>query len=298
MPWQLVVLSRVVSAHIVFPIIVKHLTGLPSRARKLSLQFLFCAVLSVIWLACKPQPVLKPAIELGSIMMPAMVLLLLVGGINSFAAYCQWQAIGINLSKTAVFTQADDFIAVLLGYVFLNELSFLNSFLLIGIILCFIAAGLFLGGKKSNGQSNKALLLWIAGYSFIWGVTVFLIRYFALKGVSFPVFLTGWYGGSFLGSLIILRLEEKPGLFRLLTAKTVLKVFGLAVVVWLSMCLNFWTFKLVPLTVGEPIFLVTEMIFPALIGLYLFKEKRDLTREEITGFALGALGTVIIGLSF
>jgi hypothetical protein len=55
---------------------------------------------------------------------------------------------------------------------------------------------------------------------------------------------------------------------------------------------------LAPQTIVQPLFLVGEMIAPALIGLYVFAEREALDRQEQLYFAVGLLGGVLVALSF
>ena len=64
------------------------------------------------------------------------------------------------------------------------------------------------------------------------------------------------------------------------------------------MVLGYWVAKLAPITVFQPIFLVSEMVFPSLVGFLIFREIKDLTTVEKIVFPLGLTGGLIIGFSF
>src|SRR5574337_389860 len=115
-PWQVPVLLFILLGHVISPVLIKHKTGLPSRTRRFSLQFFFCALFSLI-----------VALVAGTFTFDRWVLI--IGGLgvaNSLASYAQWRAIDISLSKNALFTPADDLIGITLGYVFLHEGRFLT----------------------------------------------------------------------------------------------------------------------------------------------------------------------------
>jgi hypothetical protein len=57
-------------------------------------------------------------------------------------------------------------------------------------------------------------------------------------------------------------------------------------------------YRLAPQTVVQPLFLVSEMIAPALIGLYVFGERQALDRQERLYFGLGLAGGLLVALSF
>jgi hypothetical protein len=48
----------------------------------------------------------------------------------------------------------------------------------------------------------------------------------------------------------------------------------------------FWAYQLAPQTIVQPLFLVAEMVGPALIGLYVFGEREALDRSEQLYFIL------------
>jgi hypothetical protein len=53
-----------------------------------------------------------------------------------------------------------------------------------------------------------------------------------------------------------------------------------------------------PQTVVQPLFLVAEMVGPALVGLYVFGEREALDRLEQLYFAVGLVGGILVALSF
>lgn len=423
MNWQIAVLSRIILGHIIGQVVFKKISGLPSRILNMSWMFSFCVILSIVFVILIKD-------DYYSIFNKYWLEIAGIGVFNGFAAYCLWRAVDISLSKTALFTQADDLTAMLLGYLFLGEAKFLNLNLVIGIIICFSAGTLIVLQRYTSIENNKherkniALIFWVAGYSFIWGVAGFSMRYFALEGVSFSTFLTSWYSGSVIGILFILsvskiiqrfvflqrlihllnnvvhsavnRSSQTGLLFLVLIPKYSMKfvslrrlihllntvfnsiiipmrkflvsivkvivekaavlhnilkgtawlirmsqysrkfylallfhynavkqnylikiivhfgniriwgiaiarifaIFILSMFVWVTQLLGYWAKHLAPLTVTEPIFLVSEMIFPALIGLWFFKERQDLTTTEKIAFPLGLAGGTLVGFAY
>jgi hypothetical protein len=53
-----------------------------------------------------------------------------------------------------------------------------------------------------------------------------------------------------------------------------------------------------PTTVVQPIFQVTEMVFPTLIGLIVFKEGKNLSCLEALAFAIGLGGGLVVAFSY
>lgn len=282
MSWQIVVLSRVIFGHVFGPIFLKKIADLPATKQRLCWQFGYCLLFSIIYTSF-----------VGFQYHSALWIVVTIGFFNSFGAYCQWRAINISLSKTALFTQADDLIAILLGWYVLNEIKLLGNGLLIGVMVCFAAVSLIASYEK-----NWRLIKYVAAYSVIWGAAGFLFRYFAIKGIPFSSFLVSWYGGTLLGAICIYVLSHERFPAIKLTKKEVTNVGLLAIVIWLSLFLSYWSAKLAPVTVYQPIFMITEAIFPALIGLYIFKEKGRLTSREKIAFLIGLTGVAIIALYY
>jgi glucose uptake protein GlcU len=75
---------------------------------------------------------------------------------------------------------------------------------------------------------------------------------------------------------------------------------GLGAFMGVFFCLSlggtFWALSLLPQIKAQPIFLVTELICPTLIGLFLFKERKGLTWREWGYFAIGIAGGMLVAL--
>lgn len=293
MPWEVPVLLRILWANMLFPVALKNVVRKPWNSKNVCWQFFFTVIFSLVFALSISQDALEVT----------LFLVIPVGFANSFAAYCSWRAVQINLSKTSVFTQADDITAITLGYLLLGETKYLNSELVLSIALCFTAGAIF-AREKSRAQSgsessaNLKLLSWVAGYSFIWGVCMFLMRYFSLEQVSFVNFLFGWYSGSFLGSLVVRILAKSREPNVQLTIRNISELAILALCVWISLFLAYWAFSLAPVTVVQPTFMVSELVFPCLIGLYWFKEIKGLTSKERAAIALGITGGALVSIGF
>ena len=292
--WLIPVFFRIIFAYLIAPGLIKKMTDEPARTRKLVWQFGLAAIFAV------GLAVLAGA----NLADPRIAIVLLIGAVNAFACYCQWRAMAISLSKTSIFTQADDLIAIGLGYIFLNEASFVGLGLGIGIALA-IGSALLLSVVKSRGSKNsvqgkneRSLLMWVGAYSLIWGGAMFSYRWFAVQNVSPFAFMAAWYAGSFVGAVGVYFAMGKEEAGRPLTRRQTSIVACLAVVIVASNLAAYWTTVFAPITVAQPIFQIAEMVFPTLIGLYVFKEKKDLGRIDKLAFAVGMAGGVIIALSY
>jgi drug/metabolite transporter (DMT)-like permease len=225
-----------------------------------------------------------------------------LGLINSLAVYCNFRAINFSLSKTSVLLPFSSAVAMALGFIFLNEIKFLNKSLLLGIFLCFTSAIFFLKNKTSfSGSSprqNTLFIRWIVGLSVFWGIVAFFIRYFAVNGASMTEFIFCWYAGSFLGSILLLIPNRQHEKYNKLDCRSIFNIVLLALSVWLSFLLAYKANILAPLAVNEQIFIVCEIISPVIIGLFWFKEIKKISLYDIVGLALGLAGGIIIALGY
>ena len=230
-----------------------------------------------------------------------------LGLINSFACYCQWRATDLNVTKTALFTQGDDILSMILAFLILNEGKFITLKWGLGIILVMIAAALFVTAPtlipqkvenkdflEQHRKNDRAIWKWVMGYNLGWGLTSFMFRYLGLKGLSIFSFLPAWYGGSFMGSLFILCLSNKSEPSGKLMLRDIYPVLLLSLVVWVSLGLTYQAFTLAEVLKVRPIFQMGQVIIPLLIGLFIFKELKGFTRQGKLAMAIGLTGTIII----
>lgn len=110
--------------------------------------------------------------------------------------------------------------------------------------------------------------------------------------------LSNWYFGSLLGSLAVYLIAGKKEAGKPLTVRQIVKVIPLSVTIVTSVSMLYWAKTLAPITVLQPIQQVAEMILPTLLGLYLFKEVKHLTRLDKVVFAVGIAGGLIVALSY
>lgn len=289
MAWYIPIFLRIITGDIISKILIKKITGLPSRTRRLCWQFFFAMLYSYIL-----------AYFMGNLSLcHAWLIIAIIGVFNSYGAYCQWRAIDISLSKKSLFTQGDDLITMLLGYIILGETKILNLGIIGGIIVCLGAAGAIIWlDRKTESYKNMALLGWVAGFSIIWGVAVFSKRFFTLKDVSFATFLTAWYSGAWVGSLLILALAGKKEAGKKLNLAGIGSGLALASCIWLPLFLGYWTYTINYITIAQPFFMISEIIFPTLLGLFYFHEIKSITKAQKVAFGVAMAGIFIIALSY
>ncbi|MEO5927975.1 MAG: hypothetical protein ABIO72_04615 [Patescibacteria group bacterium] len=293
--WQIPVICRIVAAHMVTPILSKKLAGERSRTRSIRLMFFVCALLAASVTLITRTPIVFDT---------SLALVCGLGALNSFAVYSMWRAQAISLSRQALFTMMDDVIPVVMGYFLLGEKKLFNLWLAVGVLICF--GGAFINtlfsrkqeAAKSGESKDWHIFIWIGFYSLIWGVARFAFRYFAVDGMPMSTFIMAWYGGSFIGSNIVMFLAGKKEMGPPLPRRQIVPVSLLAIVIALCLGLEYWASTYAPLAVTQPIFQVTEMIFPVLIGLFYFKEAKALTWQMKATFAVAFAGSLIIALSY
>ncbi|MDO8463209.1 MAG: hypothetical protein Q7S96_02975 [bacterium] len=297
-PWQLPI-SLGLFTMVVNPILIKRATGLPSRTRRMVWMFGFAACYAVLFAWIVGAPIVGTwTLAIGAI-----------GFVNSLGAYCQWRAVDISVSRTYLFTQADDFIAMALGYFVLHEYAHLaDSALLATGVAVAIAGGTAISVARYRGADGvavpaatfpwKQLALWIAGYSVIWGFGHFAMRVFALEGVSVPSFVAAWYLGSYVGALSIRFLLGRAEAGAPLDARGIRGMLLLASTIAIALFMWTWSQSLAPITVVQPIKQVAEMVIPTMVGLIVFKEAQGLGRGVYARFAIGIAGCAIIFIVF
>jgi hypothetical protein len=291
--WIILVFTKIVIANGLFPIILKNNVALPTRTKKMALQFMFCFLFAVI-----VSFTLSPLT-----FSPATWIILAIGFVNGLAAFAQWKAVDISLSKTSLFTFWDDIIAMGLSYFILNERHYLSPGWYIGVSLSLAAVILFAihsYRKKADGQHKKlsTKFFWYVGfYSVIWGGATFSMRYFGVAHVSGGSFLVPWYAGAFVAALLIMLFYKEDKANTKIRPRNVGIMFVLALLVFISLALGYLIFQTTPQNIAQPFFLVGEMILPAFIGLYLFSERKGLDMWEKLFFVMAFIGAIIIAIN-
>lgn len=116
-------------------------------------------------------------------------------------------------------------------------------------------------------------------------------------------FLIIWYSGSAISALIILAITYLNGrLGPKMSIEEKRNTSILVILVWLALVLFYLATSLGPLTAIKPIFMISSMVGPALVGLTIFKEYKENERLikpiEVVAFVLGCIGIITIALMF
>ncbi len=297
MPWYVPVVLRIVVTYVALPILVKPLADHPARAPILALQFL-----GAVGLALPGALILGQ----GTLHLPIAV----VGFFTGLAAYAYWRAIDLSLSRTALFAFWDDLIAMGLSYGLLREGRFLNAWMLTGMGLSVLAVILFTvhsyvsrsDRPKDQDPVPRVHFLYIGLYSVTLGLGVFFMRYIGLQDVGLAQFLINWYGGAWLAvGLLVLTLRARrrtPAAPLALSRQAWLRLGASSLLILVAVGAAYSAYRVAPQTIVQPLFLVGEMVGPALIGLFVFREREGLARHDQAYFALGLAGGLLVALSF
>jgi hypothetical protein len=297
MPWYVPMVLRIVVTYVALPILVKPLAEHPARAPILALQFL-----GAVGLALPAALILGQ----GTLHVPIAV----VGFFTGLAAYAYWRAIDLSLSRTALFAFWDDLIAIGLSYGLLHEGQFLNAWMLTGIGMSVLAVILFSVHSYVTGPTSakdqapvpRIHLLYVGLYSVILGLGVFFMRYMGLQDIGLARFVVNWYGGAAVAAgLLVLTLRVRmstPAVPLALSRQAWLRLAAGSLLILVAVGSAYGAYRLAPQTIVQPLFLVGEMVGPALIGLYVFGEREALARRDQAYFALGLAGGLLVALSF
>ncbi|MCB0318360.1 MAG: hypothetical protein KDD56_06350, partial [Bdellovibrionales bacterium] len=223
-------------------------------------------------------------------------LILLVGVFNSIACYSHWRAVAISHSKTALFIPATSVLSVILAVFLLGEARVVSIKSWIGVCLLLFSTFVLASSKsKRDKKLNAEFFTWVAIMTLLFSsVTVFMKYSASVIAVSRWSFSFQYYLGSAFGALMIFVLSkhnERGGKLGIRGWKDTLP---LALSIYVSHILIYWSLELAPLSIIEPLFRVTGLIFPFLIGQLYFDEKSDFTKRDWVGCLIAFIGVIFI----
>ena len=226
-------------------------------------------------------------------------LIAFVGIFNAIACYSHWRAVAISHSKTALFIPASSVVSVILAVLLLGEAKIVTTESWIGIFLLFISAFVLASGKsKTNKKINFEFLFWIVIMTLLFSaVTVFMKYSASVIAVSRWSFSFEYYLGSAFGALGVFLFSRKEERGNKLGSQGWKETLPLAISIYVSHILIYWTLELAPLSIIAPLFRVSGLVFPFLIGQLYFNEKSDFTRKDWLGCLIAVLGVALIMLS-
>lgn len=294
---EVAIFIRIIVAYGLTQYVIKKIVGNNRRTERFLWMFVFTLILAG-GLAM---------ISGGVVLNEAFWDVTIIGFIAGSGTFFSWKAIHISQSRNALFTFWDDIIAMSLSYCVLHEGQFITAPIGIGITLSLASLlGFIWYGrlqKETKGELNLVPLAfygYVGVYSVAWGLAVFGQRYWSFHSMPMPTFLLGWYTGTLLAAILVFlaykdRAEDQKSSAPL-RVKDIAATFVLAVLILVSLGLASISYQL-PQTIVQPIYFVAEMIIPSLIGLFIFRERKQFALVEWMFFGLGTIGALVIGLN-
>lgn len=227
------------------------------------------------------------------------ILIVGLGFINALVAWLFWRAIKESLSQTMLFLPLTGFTGVFLAALFLGEWDFLNPKNLGGVLALLGVLGLlgsvyfFRRSQKEGGRIKKIWLWCIIGQSALGGVIVFLMKYFALQATAKTDFIFSWYLGAWLGSFILL-ISEKDLKIHLPRKGLWLSYLLLSAATLTAVLTSYWSLELAPAVLVLPISQFFTVLGSALVGLFIFHERKSFSFLDWVGIAVGFVSMILL----
>lgn len=239
--------------------------------------YLFCAILTIIYFLFSGGSLTFPVLLAGA-----------VGAMVGFACYFEWRAFETSLSKSMLFFPLIQGIPIILAVIFLGESKLWNFQLSLGMALCFLAAWLF----RTKETIKKKWFFYLMAMVVILGIAEFLVKLFSFN-MPRETFLLGWYNGALLTCLGIVILGKQQS-FKI-PGKTILLIIPVSFSLLGALFLLYWTYQLggdVSWVVPSRWLLVT--LTSILLGWFIFKERKGLSKREWLGFLVGIIAAILI----
>jgi FtsH-binding integral membrane protein len=304
MTWQIIVILKMAGGSILAPLVFKLLGDAPTRERigRITIQYAWASLLALmatLWIAGMDFQIdWKIAI---------------VGALMPAGVFFQWRAYAWSLSRGVLFKAVSDILPFVLSAVMLGEWRVFsgNIPLFIGVGLASLGTALLFTNdirakKRREYKIPHDPKKWRAFYwnalasGLIFGLAYYLENYWAKTGVSVPVFLHSWYWAAFAGSIVLFAITRalprttmtamSPGREQLLVALAGLAIFA-------NLGLAFVAFQLVEQVVVLPVFAVADIILPAVVGMIVFGEWKEVRRTEWIYYAFALIGTLLIAVA-
>ncbi len=245
----------------------------------------------------------------------ALALFTGLGILNALAAYSEWKATEISLSKKGLFSFWGSLLAMALAYQYLGEGKQMTGDQLVGIALSVAAAVLFAvhefykqhrqedpeQGMQDKRRITLSFYAFVLAFNLIWGIATFLSKKYSQEGVPVETWILGWYGGSVIGALIIvcgIRLHDRKHnrlqAVTSLSSKEVLMTLAMAVFMVGWVFGFYFLYSIYPLMVLQSLLLVIGMINSLWIGLVMYKERRKIDRIQALLYVLALIGGILV----
>jgi hypothetical protein len=155
---------------------------------------------------------------------------------------------------------------------------------------------------KDQVPVPRVHVLYVGLYSVMLGLGVFFMRAIGLQDIALARFLLNWYGGAGVAAgLLVLTFRVRlrtPATPVILSRQEWWRLAGGSLLILVAVGAAYEAYRMAPQTIVQPLFLVGEMVGPALIGLYMFGEREALARHDLLYFTIGLAGGLLVALSF
>ncbi|OHA64440.1 MAG: hypothetical protein A2940_02310 [Candidatus Wildermuthbacteria bacterium RIFCSPLOWO2_01_FULL_48_29] len=271
--------------------------GLP-RERSTFVMYATAAILGV-----------SLALATGSAVLNAGFLLVsFVGGYQAWVGYAELFALRYSLTLTSVVLPLRFVLSAALAAVFLGEAElYRDPFMMLGVILLFVATILFRKGEKTpDGNVSLApatqmcdrgtfgqWLLAISVMVVLAGTAGFAMKYFAseleVPRLAFPSY---WYSGAVIGIAPVLLLNRAKNFVRVSRRDFLVPLRGATAIGQIT--LEFVVYQLLPLAVAAPSLAFGTTVLPVGIGLIGFGERKEVSRLQLAALAVGFTGALLL----
>lgn len=299
MPWEIVVLLKILAGSVLTPFAVRLLgaSDMRERVESILLQFILAASLALVAISMIGGPL--PSLEHWQIA--------LIGAFMPVGVFFQWKVYSWSMSRGVIFGALVSVIPLLLSGIVLGEWGVFigKSLLLVGFGLTVLGIVLRLrqdteAKRREEGSGKVPLALYWYGLAFvpIFGIGSFLQNFWTKGGIEPLQFMSAWYLGASISALTLFALTrhlQKAG-----NRETMLpaKKYGLIALAGGSIFLNTWfsllLFAEVEQTVVLPLFAIGDIIGPLVLGLFVFGERKSLSFTGWLYLGCGVVGAALI----
>jgi drug/metabolite transporter (DMT)-like permease len=282
------ILCRIVVNDLLLTLVVKRSIRTQATSRSLVWQYLFGFALVCFSL---------PWVSVGMPDYLSCLCIVAIGAGGAFALFAMWKVMAVSIGVSSLCGPLPALVAIVLGFIFLDESRHIRSYamLVAGLIFCVLAA-LMLGRKgKQNGHKKSAiirLLPWVLLVGVIRGGVGFALRFYRDVPTTSYVFL-GYFGALLAAVLIFVfcgkQIRGNP--LDIDQKKLLLALAGLYV---LNLWINKWLHAVAPLSLVQPILLVSGTVLPLLIGYFCYGDRGLLGRRALLAICLGVVGMLFV----
>ncbi|OGF76937.1 hypothetical protein A3C77_04905 [Candidatus Giovannonibacteria bacterium RIFCSPHIGHO2_02_FULL_45_13] len=332
--WLLPVFLRLIIGHVLQAALIKKITGQHSRTSRFLLTYLFCSAIGVISALIFGQLALDRVVMIvmiigffnaiaayahwvaSDISMSRASLYLVFDDVLAMALgyYILSEAKFLNNGLSA--GASVSLVTALFFMMYRNKKAELEA------KLEAVKIGVELPDQALGAAKEKLLLKCVIYFSVTWGIAMFSMKYFGAQDVPPLKYIWAWYSGSLIGAIVVFvysktpikdlrsffaiekifyykKIDEQEDEVLSLSpqAKSILQIFLLSVSMVSSLWASYWAYQAAHLIIIQPTFLVMEMIAPTLIGLYYFKEIKELDANEKTILVIGMLSGMLIAFN-